>query len=273
MGSLDPITRSARRRMRPPARAAEPTGLTHHVSVPRNQPSLTDLLQRVRVALSTVQIYGLTLSSDPEGVVYLDGVVRTEEAFTAAQRLAEATPGVRTVVNRLVVDTLTGSMPVRRTVTSPELAAEIVLNNVQFASPTERSLNDVIGTIDTAIATDEGEPFFPPTDPVVRRAARTEGGYTVVGGFSQTALDAPTDPEQLPRALQAGDDEIARRVRLALAADAGTADLPIFVSVHRGVVRLRGLVPSLADSDLAEEVAARVPGVVEVQDEIDVVGF
>jgi osmotically-inducible protein OsmY len=37
-----------------------------------------------------------------------------------------------------------------------------------------------------------------------------------------------------------------------------------------GVVYLRGTVPGLEDTDLAAEVAARVPGVVDVVDEMTV---
>jgi|GraSoiStandDraft_2_1057267.scaffolds.fasta_scaffold3759209_1 osmotically-inducible protein OsmY len=43
--------------------------------------------------------------------------------------------------------------------------------------------------------------------------------------------------------------------------------LELTVETIDGVVYLHGAVPSLDDSDLAAEVAARVPGVVEVVDE------
>ncbi len=231
-----------------------------------------DILERVRTTLSTVQIYGLILSSDREGRVSLDGAVRTEEAYLAAERLARQVPGVRQVINRLTVDPLVGSMPIERTVTNPELAAEVELNNTSFARSTEDRLNEMIGTTDTAIAADEAEPFFAPTDPVIDRAPREVGGYTVVGGFAPTSLDAPIDLEQLPRSVMTGDDEIARQVRLALKEDAGTADLPIYVAVRNGIVHLRGVVPSLADSDLVEDIAWQVPGVVDVVDEMEVIG-
>lgn len=275
MASLDRGTGITRRRPRQGARAAAPTQApapTHAVATSANA-SAVDLLQRVRVALSTVQIYGVTLSSSHEGVVVIDGAVRTDEAYQSTERLAALTPGVRQVVNHLVHDPLVGSVPVQRTVTSPELAAEIELNHFHFVTPTEDRFNQVIGTTDTAIATDEAEPYFAPTDPPTRRAPREEGGYIVVGGFSPTALDSPITLEQLPRPLRRGDDEIAREVRLALNEDAGTADLPVHVSARNGIVRLRGIVPSLDDTDLAEEVAARVPGVLEVQEELEVVGL
>jgi osmotically-inducible protein OsmY len=42
------------------------------------------------------------------------------------------------------------------------------------------------------------------------------------------------------------------------------------VEVFEGSVTLRGSVPSVIDVENAEEVAARVPGVVEVDEELDV---
>jgi osmotically-inducible protein OsmY len=52
--------------------------------------------------------------------------------------------------------------------------------------------------------------------------------------------------------------------------DAATTDLMITVSAANGYVRLRGSVPTIDDADNAQEVAARVPGVVEVIDDLDV---
>ena len=274
MTNFDPNSRLSRRPSRQGGRTTRLDRSSPHHSAPSasNTSAIEDMLQRVRVALSTVPIHGLTLSSNEPGVVAIDGAVRTDEAYRRAQQLAAQGPGVRRVINRLIVDPLVGSMPVRRTVTEPELAAEIDLNHQHFATSTEERLNDMVGTVDTAVAADEAEPYFPPTDPVVRRAPREQGGFTVVGGFSPTSLDAPIDLEQLPRPLTSGDDQIAREVRLALKEDAATSDLPIHVAVREGVVTLRGIVPTMADTDLAEEVASRVPGVVEVREELEVVG-
>ena len=239
---------------------------------PAAQTSLADVLRQVRVALSPVAVYGLTISSDQPGVAYLAGAVRTEHDFELAERLAAESPGIEKVVNCLVVDPLVGSMPVQRTVLSPELAAEIELNHLHFAQGTENRFNDPIGTTNTSEASDEAEPYFPPTDPVVKRAPRNAQGIEVVGGFSPTSLESPIDLEQLPRRLLCGDDEIARQVRLALEQDASTADLPIYTTVRQGIVHLRGTVLTLADAEAAEAVAARVPGVIEVQEELDVDG-
>jgi osmotically-inducible protein OsmY len=47
-----------------------------------------------------------------------------------------------------------------------------------------------------------------------------------------------------------------------------TTDLAVEVTVRGGVVRLRGAVAGLEDADDVQEVASRVPGVVEVVDEL-----
>lgn len=270
-----PLGRAARSRQT----AGAPTRRGRTAGSPKQPPAASasdtaDILPKVRVALSTIQIFGLTISSQANepGVVFLNGTTRTEANYQRAETLAANTPGVTRVVNQLAIDPMAGSMPVRRTVLSPELAAEIELNDFHFAPGTEDRFTNRVGTTDTAEAADEAEPFFPATDPVVRRAPRRDEGIEVVGGFSPTALDSPIELEQLPNPLMASDDEIARCVRLALQEDAGTADLPIFVTVRRGVVHLRGAVPSLADAELAEEVASRVPQAVEVQEDLDVAG-
>ena len=232
-----------------------------------------ELAEMAIVALVPVQIYGLTTTADAQGVVTLTGAVRTERDYERAHSLAAEIPGVSRVENNLVVDTLTGSTPVDRTIIEPELAAEIELNNLHFAQGTEVSLNRNVGTTDTAEATAENVPFFAPTDPPVTRAPRDAEGFEVVGGFSETSLDAPIGLEQLPNQLLNGDDQLARLVRLALQEDAETADLTIAVNVLRGVVHLRGVVESLTDAETAEAVAARVPGVVEVHEDLEVVGF
>jgi hypothetical protein len=223
----------------------------------------------VAVALSGLPIHGLVVTARPDQSVRIEGAVRTESDRESAERAAQV-PDVRRVENELVVDPLVGSMPVDRAVLSPEVAAEIELNHFHFATGTEIDLNERLGTTDTATSTDEAEPFFAPTDPPVRILPRSEQGYDVVGGFSQTSLDVPIDFQQLPHPLLGGDDEIAREVRLALQEDALTADLPIHVTVRDGVVRLRGIVDNLSDAEAAEDVASQVPSVREVIEELDV---
>lgn len=242
-----------------------------------DQPVLTplgDLADRAMVALAGLTIHGLTISARAGGIIQLDGAVRTQNDRNRAEQLVKVVPGVTQVVNDLQVDTLVGSMPVESTILSPELAAEVELTHENFVRGTEMDFNDRDnGTTDVEEATGEAVPYFPPTDPVVRRAPRNDEGFEVVGGWSGTAMETPIDLEQLPTELMSGDDEIGRLVRLALVEDASTSDLPIHVFVREGIVHLRGVVASLADADLAEEVASRVPGVVEVREELEIAGM
>ncbi len=67
-----------------------------------------------------------------------------------------------------------------------------------------------------------------------------------------------------------GDEAIADAIRRELREDAATTALAVDVAVYRGVARLRGTVQDIADAENAEEVAARVPGVLEVREELDV---
>jgi osmotically-inducible protein OsmY len=65
-----------------------------------------------------------------------------------------------------------------------------------------------------------------------------------------------------------GDEAIGADVRRALLEDATTAHLQIEVGIYEGIVVLRGLVPDLADADAAKDVASRVPGVVQVHEDL-----
>jgi osmotically-inducible protein OsmY len=127
-------------------------------------------------------------------------------------------------------------------------------------------------------AVEEAEPYFPPTDPVVR-PTDDDQELEVIGGFQDTSMDELADepaldrPEDAPPGAAASvrDDETIREdVLRELREDAATADLELPVEVYRGVVLLRGNVPSLDDALNAEEVAGRVPGVLEVQDEMTI---
>jgi hypothetical protein len=104
--------------------------------------------------------------------------------------------------------------------------------------------------------------YVPPTDPVRRP------DNEVLGGFSTTSFGAEV-------ARSVSDDEIgagaiADAVRRELREDSATADLDIRVLVRNGIVVLRGRVRDLDDAENAEEVAARVPGVMEVREELEV---
>ena len=109
--------------------------------------------------------------------------------------------------------------------------------------------------------------YVAPSDPVV--GINDAGQTEIVGGF---ASDSMQEIEVERSALDnlPGDEAIADAIRRELREDAATTDLAIHVSVRHGVVRLRGAVPALDDAENAEEVARRVPGVREVEEELEV---
>jgi len=84
---------------------------------------------------------------------------------------------------------------------------------------------------------------------------------------------ASMDVERSAEDARVGDEALVESVERALREDAATTSLSLAVTVRHGVVRLRGWVPGLEDDDNAEAVAARVPGVVEVLDELDVLAL
>lgn len=119
---------------------------------------------------------------------------------------------------------------------------------------------------DASEAVEQGQPYFPPTDPVVREGReQTE----ILGGFAETSM---SDRVARPRSESGGtpDEAIVDAVRRELGRDASTGSLSLDVAVDQGIVTLRGRVSDLDDTDNALAVAGRVPGVVDVVDEIEV---
>ena len=108
--------------------------------------------------------------------------------------------------------------------------------------------------------------YTPPTDPVVKTDAH--GRAEILGGFGADQDDVLAEPSASDR--HPGDEALADAVRERLAEDSATTDLAIFVAVRNGVAHLRGQVTDMDDADNAEAVAAAVPGIREVVDELDV---
>ena len=103
--------------------------------------------------------------------------------------------------------------------------------------------------------------FVPPTDPVGT-------SREVIGGLQLSSMDSIEVDRSSDGTI--GDEAIADAIRRELRGDAATTALEVDVDVYRGIARLRGLVQDLDDAENAEEVAARVPGVIEVREELDV---
>jgi len=114
---------------------------------------------------------------------------------------------------------------------------------------------------------ESGEPFVPPMDPVL--TLNTRGQAEILGGFALSALDdVSVEPSTFEVAL--GDEAIADAVRRELREDAATTALAIEVEVCDRVAHLRGVVAGPEDVDAAEAVAARVPGVAEIADDLEI---
>jgi hypothetical protein len=117
---------------------------------------------------------------------------------------------------------------------------------------------------DPTEAVEEAEPYFPPTDPVVRvdRAGDTQ----IAGGFG--GGEVSENPPQAVIKDVPPDEALEDLVHRALRLDASTAHLHLKVGVSQGVVRLRGMIEDESDAENALAVAGDVPGVVDVIDEL-----
>lgn len=189
-----------------------------------------------------------------DGYVLLEGAVSSDEQSYHLEAAVRQIPGVISVDNML----------------APE-GFEATVDNVIEGVDLFPDFTAEVSAEDAMESASEAEPYFPPTDPVVKPDRSTDG-IEIVGGFAHTADDLDASTAHLP-GIPRGDDELREAVLAALHADAATTDLLLDVEVLDGTIILRGTVSSLEDVDLAESVAARVPGVEEVQEEIEILGL
>jgi osmotically-inducible protein OsmY len=237
--------------------------------------SLTSRLE-ARLAEAGLQV---TVERSEDALV-LSGFVDSEEArWAAADLVAQATPNLR-IDNQLEVQTV---LPVDvDSFASDESSAELAGSadeieasggelEPDFSRVSVRDPDEVVDTDDPDGLDDiaqSGEVYTPPIDPVV--TTTLHGDPRILGGFE---LDDEVD-DTVERSADGriGDEALADAVRRELEEDSATTDLEIFVTVRNGVAHLRGRVPYLDDADNAEAVAARVQGIVDVEEELDVDG-
>jgi osmotically-inducible protein OsmY len=202
--------------------------------------------------------------------ITLSGLIASEDARRAALDIATALSGGKRIVDNLeIVVTIPEGVAgaIARDTPGPDLDGVEPLEPGDFTD--QRIAQDPLtagGPSGTAVDEEvsEGEEsYVPPIDPVRDRAGE------VLGGFALSAAD-DADVERSALDGRLGDEAIADAVRRELREDSATTGLEIKVEVRQGVVRLRGSVQDLADADAAEEVAARVPGVREVVEELRV---
>ncbi|MFN8539224.1 MAG: BON domain-containing protein [Thermomicrobiales bacterium] len=171
--------------------------------------------------------------------------------------------GIRRVQNDLEVEEFgqagDASQPdeqIRGDITYQMLEGDRQETHDRFADPLDPDYNEAVPqvgedmTSNVMIAVEEGIPYMPPTDPVIR-PSRDEQTIAVLGGFG-TASDEEFPDRQATTALgdaPPGDEDLREEVIAALRADAATTDLVIAVMVRNGTVHLRGEVSSLDDAE------------------------
>jgi osmotically-inducible protein OsmY len=220
---------------------------------------------------------GFPVDVDVEsGVARVSGVVTSPRERQAVLDIARAIDGVRDVDDQIEFEVI-----------APDMAYEEPDVDGRFGYADQGAMDDDVPDVEPAFdqpgnswgfqrSIEEAEPYFPPTDPVVL-PSDDDQELRVVGGFQDSSME-DTDNEMDEafgeaietgtgeRVLERDDEDVRLDVLRELSEDALTAELEIEVSVVNGVVYLRGRVQGVEDSENVESVAARVPGVIEVQD-------
>lgn len=228
-----------------------------------------DLRTRVEAALAPFALRPVNVTVD-DGVVYLSGTVESGLEKQQVERTVEEVAGVKKVVNNLLIGEV---VPMRLDAEGQPIEDPDFVELEEFESEIEPDLEDDIGTTDVMETTSEGEPFFPPTDPVELPVERGRRGIEVIGGFAPTADDnlGPDEPPGHLPPVYFSDDEVADAVRSALRRNSFTSNLVLRVGVRNGIAYVRGQVQSIEDVEQVEQVVAEVPGVLEVREELEII--
>jgi osmotically-inducible protein OsmY len=214
-----------------------------------------------------------------DGALILSGIVSTEESRQAAEDIAaQVAPDAR-IDNQIDVESV---LPTDvDDFASDQPSAELAESAADLGGELEPDFTDAPGLSDPLDAAgpdssgpedpaSDGEVYTPPIDPVV--TTDLHGQPRVLGGFEVDSFDdMPVERSAMDRAP--GDEALADAIRRELSEDAATTDLDIYVAVRNGVAHLRGRVAELDDADNVESVAARVPGVRDVVEELEVTGI
>jgi len=232
------------------------------------------LADRLSVQLAQSGLPVVVEASD--GALVISGVVESEEARQAVfDIVANAAPNARIDdslevqsilppdIDRFASDEVSTEPPrSRRAIREqdeeldPDFTDQPLLRDPVAAS----GPNDAEDRVESG-----DEVYTPPDDPVI--TTDRHGRVEVLGGFDAEA-NVPVERSTMDNV--AGDEALADAIREELREDASTADLTIVVAVRNGVAHLRGRVSDLEDAENAEAVAARVVGVREVVEELEV---
>lgn len=212
---------------------------------------------------------------EAEDRILLSGRVHTKKQRDEAEQIARKLAPDKKVDNLLEVARPSDNTPPKRK-TSSKQGIEIIEDNNTNPDFTEQPLetNPINVADDTVLDLDQpAEPdpaYFPSTDPVI--TSNRTGSIDILGGFEATSMDDMNVAKSVENNLP-GDEALIDAIQQELHEDALTTDLDITVKVVNRVAYLHGNVPSLEDVDDVEDVASRVPGVRDVIEELNIVGF
>ncbi|MDA1062323.1 MAG: BON domain-containing protein [Chloroflexi bacterium] len=230
---------------------------------------LTDQIERRLAARAGIYV----AVEEDEGALVLSGIIGSEEERQAALDIVAELVGDRTVIDNMDMDS---ELPAELEQAATSERDEHGLPRIQHATggvslePGDFTTQRLVDTAEEAsgperslaedVVSEGDEVFVPATDPV-------GDPDDVIGGFELSS----TDSVEVARSADGtrGDEAIRDAVIRELREDAATTALTIEVDVIGGVVRLTGRVESIDDAESAEEVAARVPGVLEVDEALD----
>jgi len=213
--------------------------------------------------------------SEDDGRLILTGLLSTQrEREVALDVVRDVAPDIEVEDNLEIDGVLPGGLdsPARAAAAMelPQMeAGERTLEPGDFTDQDTIRFGDEAAGPSSAFEDDEAssraEVFVPPVDPVGT-------DREVIGGLQESSME---DIEVAPSALDGalGDEAIRDAVLRELREDSQTRDLELDVEVEQGRVLLRGHVLFIEDVDSAEEVAGRVPGVVEIEEELEVDGL
>lgn len=206
----------------------------------------------------------LAVQKDEAGIV-VSGIVDNEAERDAALDIARSMSDGAEVTDAIEV---LGDLPDDIEEGLAEITGDISDDTIEPGDFTDqnilRSAEEAAGpstSFEDDEVSDGATAYVPPIDPV---GTQTE----VIGGTQLSSMDS-IEVERSSDG-QLGDEAIRDAVLRELREDSATTHLSLDVAVVRGVVRLGGRVADLADAESAEEVAARVPGVIEVEERLDV---
>ncbi|MCC7365405.1 MAG: BON domain-containing protein [Dehalococcoidia bacterium] len=219
---------------------------------------------------------------EDRGRFIVSGIVGTDSERDRAMELARTAAGLVDLEDGLeVAGRFPGTIGDIESLTGEDIEPtagddgfeEVSLEAMDFAGDEHTTQSAWVASgptsaIDDDIVSEGDTVFSPPTDPVAARHPVTLQ-TVIIGGLQSSSME---DISVARSALDGeyGDEAIADAIRRELLEDAATTDLAIDVEVFEGVATLRGRVALLEDAENAEEVAARVPGVLEVREHLHV---